>query len=73
MFVFIPGSIPPARFGPAGTDPADIFIPAVTYISIIYTNFKYSRYFLFCKKLMHTLYEIYKIPVIDLKFNVNKS
>ena len=32
MFVFIPGSIPPLRFGPAGTDPAEISIPAVTYI-----------------------------------------
>ena len=32
MFVFIPGSIPPVRFGPAGTDPAEISIPAVTYI-----------------------------------------
>ena len=34
MFVFIPGSIPPVRFGPAGTDPAEISIPAVTYIHI---------------------------------------
>ena len=32
MFVFIPGSIPPVRFGPGGTDPAEISIPAVTYI-----------------------------------------
>ena len=31
MFVFIPGSIPPVRFGPGGTDPAEISIPAVTY------------------------------------------
>ena len=34
MFVFIPGSIPPVRFGPGGTDPAEISIPAVTYISL---------------------------------------
>ena len=34
MFVFIPGSIPPVRFGPAGTDPAEISIPAVTYTSL---------------------------------------
>ena len=34
MFVFIPGSIPPVRFGPRGTDPAEISIPAVTYIYI---------------------------------------
>ena len=32
MFVFIPGFIPPVRFGPAGTDPTEISIPAVTYI-----------------------------------------
>ena len=32
MFVFIRGSIPPVRFGPGGTDPAEIPIPAVTYI-----------------------------------------
>ena len=32
MFVFIPGSIPPVKFGPGGTDPAEISIPAVTYI-----------------------------------------
>ena len=32
MFVFIPGSIRPVRFGPAGTDPAEISILAVTYI-----------------------------------------
>ena len=31
MLVFIPGSIPPVRFGPGGTDPAEISIPAVTY------------------------------------------
>ena len=31
MFVFISGSIPPVRFGPGGTDPAEISIPAVTY------------------------------------------
>ena len=36
MFVFIPGSIPPVRFGPAGTDPAEISIPAVTYIDFYY-------------------------------------
>ena len=30
MFVFIPGSIPPVRFGPAETDPAEISISAVT-------------------------------------------
>ena len=35
MFVFIPGSIPPVRFGPGGTDPAEISIPAVTYIYIL--------------------------------------
>ena len=41
MFVSIPGSIPPVRFGPAGTDPAEISIPAVTYIKKIgiYTEF----------------------------------
>ena len=33
MFVFIPGSIPPVRFGPTVTDPAKISIPAVTFIS----------------------------------------
>ena len=32
MFVFIPGSIPPVRFGGAGNDPAEISIPAVTNI-----------------------------------------
>ena len=32
MFVFIPGSIPSMRFEPGGTDPAEISIPAVTYI-----------------------------------------
>ena len=31
MFVCIPGSIPPVRFGPGGTDPSEISIPAVTY------------------------------------------
>ena len=30
MFVFNPGFIPPVRFGPGGTDPAEIYIPAVT-------------------------------------------
>ena len=34
MFVFIPGSIPPVRIGPAGTDQADISIPVITYVSI---------------------------------------
>ena len=32
MFVFIPGSIPPVRFRPGGTDPAKISISPVTYI-----------------------------------------
>ena len=34
MFVFIPGSIRPVRFGPAGTVPAEIYIPALTCISV---------------------------------------
>ena len=29
MFVFIPGSIPPVRYGPGGTDPAEISIPKI--------------------------------------------
>ena len=33
MFVFIPGSIPPVRFGPVGTDPPDGSISPVTYIN----------------------------------------
>ena len=32
MFVFIPGSIPPVKFGPGGTDPPDGSISPVTYI-----------------------------------------
>ena len=32
MFVFIPGSFRPLRFGAAGTVWSDIAIPAVTYI-----------------------------------------
>ena len=35
MFVFIPGSIRPVKFGPSGTDQAEISIPAVTYIIYI--------------------------------------
>ena len=35
MFVFIPSSIPPVRFGPGGTVPAKISIPAVTDIYLI--------------------------------------
>ena len=35
MFVLIPGSITPVRFGPAVKDPAEISIPAVTYIRMI--------------------------------------
>ena len=31
MFVFVPGSIRPVRFGPAGTVTAEISITAVTY------------------------------------------
>ena len=31
MFVFVPEYIPPMRLRPAGTDHAEIFIPAVTY------------------------------------------
>ena len=45
MFVFIPGSISPVRFGPAGTDPAEISIPAVTYIyveKIATKNYQFS-------------------------------
>ena len=32
MKVFIPGSIPPVRFWPGGTDPPDGYISPVTYI-----------------------------------------
>ena len=32
MFVFIPGSISPGRFGPAGTSPSGGSISPVTYI-----------------------------------------
>ena len=35
MFLIIPGSISPVRFGPAGTDPAEISIPAVTYPNVV--------------------------------------
>ena len=31
MFVFIPGSISPVRFGPAGTDPAKIQCDAIRW------------------------------------------
>ena len=43
MFVFIPGSIPPVRFGPGGTDPAEITIPAVTYIFLTLKFFSTQR------------------------------
>ena len=32
MFVFMPGSIPPVRFGPVESDPPDGSISSVTYI-----------------------------------------
>ena len=34
MCVFIPGSIRPVRFGPAGTDSIEVSVPAATYISL---------------------------------------
>ena len=43
MFVFNPGSIPPVRFGPGGTDPAEISISAVTYIMNRKPQSNYNR------------------------------
>ena len=34
MFVFIPSSIPPLKFGPVGTDLPDGSIPPVTYMYV---------------------------------------
>ena len=36
MFMFIPGSIPPVRFGPGEADPPDESISPVTYILCCY-------------------------------------
>ena len=38
--VFIPGSVPPVRFGPAGTDPTEMPISAVTYTALSNHNRK---------------------------------
>ena len=34
-YIFIPGSIPPVRFGPVGTDPPDGSISPVTYVHMM--------------------------------------
>ena len=46
MFVLIPGSISRVRFGPAGTDPAEIFNPAVTNIIPFYPRLVYLLFLL---------------------------
>ena len=67
MFVFIPGSIPPVRFGPGGTDPAEISIPAVTYIHIQLLLILYESP-LFA--MLHVLYHF--VAVKNAQFFVKK-
>ena len=49
MLVFIPGSIRPLIFGPAGTDPAEISIPTETSTSTLFRSLKNGNTITICE------------------------
>ena len=70
MFVFIPRSIPPVRFWLAETDMAEIFIPAVIYMSICLLT-TYISEFSMTKKAIGCAY-LFPLKILDIFESIYK-